>query len=84
MIDFVAADGEPWWELKSLFLQECVRRGLLFTGAHNMALCHGEREVSMACRVYGDVFALVAEAVRTGDVTSRLEGPPVEPVFRKP
>jgi glutamate-1-semialdehyde aminotransferase len=80
---FTTASGEPWWELKSLFLQESVKRGLLFTGANNMAFAHGDPEVTAACAVYRDVFPLVAEAVRHGDVAARLEGLPVEPVFRK-
>ena len=61
-----------------------VRRGLLFTGAHNMALAHGAKEVDAVCRIYDEVFPAVADAVRRGDVASRLEGPPVEPVFRNP
>lgn len=84
VVTFVSPGGEPWWDLKSLFLQECVRRGLLFTGAHNMAFAHGDAEVEAACRVYGEVFAIVCDAIRTDQVRSRLEGRPVEPVFRKP
>jgi len=84
VMTFARDDGRPWWELKSLFQQECVRRGLLFTGAHNMALAHGAKEVDAVCRIYDEVFPAVADAVRRGDVASRLEGPPVEPVFRNP
>jgi glutamate-1-semialdehyde aminotransferase len=84
VVTFETPDGAPWWELKSLFLQECVGRGLLFSGAHNMALCHGDAEVAAACRVYGEVLPLVAEAVGAGGVGARLQGPPCEPVFRKP
>jgi glutamate-1-semialdehyde aminotransferase len=84
VMNFLTPAGEPWWELKSLFLQECVRRGMLFSGAHNMALAHGEPEVAFACRVYREVFPVVADAIRRGDIRSRLEGLPVEPVFRRP
>lgn len=84
VMNFALSNGEPWWELKSLFQQECIRRGLLFTGAHNMAFTHGDDEVSAACDVYDEVFPLVADAIRRGDVAARLEGPPVEPVFRQP
>lgn len=84
VMTFTRPDGQPWWELKSLFQQECIRRGLLFTGAHNMAFAHDDHEVGAACRIYDEVFPLVAEAIRRGDVAARLEGPPVEPVFRNP
>ncbi len=84
VMTFTRDDGSPWWELKSLFQQECVRRGLLFTGAHNMALAHGDSEVDAVSKIYDDVFPAVAEAVRRNEVSSRLEGPPLEPVFRNP
>ena len=84
VMTFTCDDGEPWWSLKSLFQQECVKRGLLFTGAHNMALAHDDLAVKTACEVYDEVLPLVAEAIRREDVDARLEGLPVEPVFRKP
>lgn len=84
VMNFTRSNGEPWWELKSLFQQECIRRGLLFTGAHNIAFAHGDDEVSAVCKIYDEVFLLVADAIRRGDVADRLEGPPVEPVFRQP
>ena len=84
VMNFISPDGQAWWELKSLFQQECIRRGLLFTGAHNLAFAHGDNEVQAACEIYDEVFPLVAEAIRRGDVAARLEGPPVEPVFRQP
>jgi glutamate-1-semialdehyde aminotransferase len=76
-------DGEDWWDLKSLFQQECIRRGLLFTGGHNMCLAHTGEVVDEVLAVYGAVVPLVAEAVRADTVAERLEGTPVQPVFRK-
>jgi len=76
--------GEPWPALKGFFQQECARRGLLFTGAHNLCLAHGEAEIRRALDVYGEVLDLAARAVRDGAVESRLAGPPPQPVFRRP
>ena len=84
VMTFTQDDGEPWWSLKSLFQQECVKRGFLSTGAHNMALAHDDLAVKTVCEVYDEVLPLVAEAIRYGNVDERLEGLPVEPVFRKP
>ena len=84
VMTFTQDDGEPWWSLKSLFLQECVKRGILFTGAHNIALAHDDVAVKAASEVYDEVLPLVAEAIRCENVDERLEGLPVEPVFRKP
>jgi len=84
VMTFTQDDGEPWWSLKSLFQQECVKRGILFTGAHNIALAHDDVAVKAASEVYDEVLPLVAEAIRCENVDERLEGLPVEPVFRKP
>src|SRR5439155_3088133 len=48
VMTFTQDDGEPWWSLKSLFQQECVKRGILFTGAHNIALAHDDVAVKAA------------------------------------
>jgi glutamate-1-semialdehyde aminotransferase/spore coat polysaccharide biosynthesis protein SpsF (cytidylyltransferase family) len=70
--------------LKSLFQQECVRRGVLFSGGMNLCYRHSDADVEHTLRVYRAAFAVLAEAIKTGDVARRLEGEPVKPVFRQP
>ena len=70
--------------LKSLFQQECLRRGVLFSGGMNLCYRHNDADVEQTLRVYRAAFAVLAEAIRTGDVARRLEGEPVKPVFRQP
>ena len=68
---------------KSLFQQECLKRGILFTGGHNLSLSHTAADVSHTLRVYRSAMEILAEAIRAGDASGRLEGPPIQPVFRK-
>jgi glutamate-1-semialdehyde 2,1-aminomutase/spore coat polysaccharide biosynthesis protein SpsF len=70
--------------LKSLFQQECVRRGVLFSGGMNLCYRHSDADVEHTLRVYRAAFAVLAEAIKNGDVARRLEGEPVKPVFRQP
>jgi len=70
--------------LKSLFQQECLRRGVLFSGGQNLCYRHSDADVEQTLRVYRAAFAVLAEAVKAGDVVQRLEGEPVKPVFRQP
>jgi glutamate-1-semialdehyde aminotransferase/spore coat polysaccharide biosynthesis protein SpsF (cytidylyltransferase family) len=70
--------------LKSLFQQECLRRGVLFSGGMNLCYRHSDADVEQTLRVYRAAFAVLAEAVKAGDVVRRLEGEPVKPVFRQP
>jgi glutamate-1-semialdehyde aminotransferase len=82
MVTFDPSAGSPL-ELKSLLCQELVRRGVLWSGFHNLALAHGEEEVSWLLSAYEEALPVLKEAVETGTVRERLRGEPVEPVFRK-
>ncbi len=75
------AESLAW---KSLFQQECLKRGVLFSGPQNVSVGHGEPEVDRILRVYRSALEILAQAIRSGDVLNRLEGKPVEPVFRQP
>jgi len=70
--------------LKSLFQQECLRRGVLFSGGQNLCYRHSDTDVEQTLRVYRTAFDVLAEAVKAGDAAQRLQGEPVKPVFRKP
>jgi len=75
--------GDPW-VMKSYLQQECARRGLLYSGSHNMSVAHTEEMIEKTLRIYREVFTLLIEAVKAGaDLRSRLRGAVVQPVFRK-
>jgi glutamate-1-semialdehyde 2,1-aminomutase/spore coat polysaccharide biosynthesis protein SpsF len=76
--------GGDWLELKSLFIQETARRGLLTFGVHNICLAHGDPEVDHVLEVYEEVFPLLQWAAERGEAASLLDGPSVLPVFRQP
>lgn len=82
MVTFDASAGSPL-ELRSLLCQELVRRGVLWSGFHNMAFAHGEEEVAWLLSAYEEALPVLKEAVETGTVRERLRGEPVEPVFRR-
>jgi glutamate-1-semialdehyde aminotransferase len=68
---------------RSFVMQECVKRGLLYFGSNNICLAHNEPELSFTIDVFSEVMPLVAAAFQRGDFASRLEGLPVEPIFRR-
>jgi len=69
--------------LKSLFQQECIKRGILFAGSHNICFSHSNRDVDYTLRVYNTVLGILRDALHKNDIKRRLKGRPVEPVFRK-
>jgi glutamate-1-semialdehyde aminotransferase len=80
---FRDADGRESLELKSLFQQECIKRGVLFTGSQFISAAHTDDDVRRTLEIYDEALGELAEAVAHGDAASRLEGRPVQPVFRQ-
>jgi glutamate-1-semialdehyde aminotransferase len=76
-------DGEDWL-LRSYMQQECIKRGLLFYGCHNLSFAHKDEVLNELFNIYDKVIPLMAEAIHKNDINNRLIGNPVRPVFRRP
>ncbi|MBI4522636.1 MAG: aminotransferase class III-fold pyridoxal phosphate-dependent enzyme [Deltaproteobacteria bacterium] len=83
VIVFRDETGAEALEIKSLFEQECLRRGILFSGGHNLCYSHRAADIDYTLRVYRTAMEIVAEAVRGGLVAEKLEGKAARAVFRK-
>jgi glutamate-1-semialdehyde aminotransferase len=68
---------------RTYFMQECVKRGLLYMGVNNASLAHGDGEVAFTLGVFGEVMPLFRDALAAGDFERRLAGPPTDPIFRR-
>ncbi len=82
LITFDASAGDPLL-LKSLVQQEMIKRGVLWSGFHNMCFSHSDEDVDYALNVYLEVLPILKEAVAEDKVADMLRGEPVQPVFRK-
>ena len=81
-LNFNDCDGTSAWEIKTLWLQEVLRRGILCIGTHNLSYAHTEADVDRLLEVYDEVFALLRDAVRNRAMTQYLECQPLRPLFR--
>jgi len=84
VISFSDRSGKESLAMKSLFQQECLKRGILFLGLQNICFSHNEADIDDTLRVYRTAMEILAQAVEQGTVESQLEGEPVQPVFRRP
>ena len=82
VVSFFDESGRESLLVKSLFQQECLKRGVLFSGAQNICFSHKRRHRD-TFRVYRAAMEIIGAAIRQGNVLERLEGEPVKPVFRK-
>ena len=69
--------------MKSFVQQELIKRGILWSGFHNMCYSHTEADLDYTLAAYGEVLALFRSALQDGGLESRLRGRPVQPVFRR-
>jgi glutamate-1-semialdehyde 2,1-aminomutase len=82
MITFDASAGNTL-ELKSFVQQELIKKGILWSGFHNMSFSHTDEDINYTLKAYSEVLKLLKDAIENSTVTSLLKGKPVEPVFRK-
>jgi len=82
LITFDAAAGNPL-EVKSYVQQELFRKGILWSGFHNMSFSHTDEDIQYTLKAYREVLQLLKEAVDKKEVAALLKGKPVEAVFRK-
>ena len=98
LIDYTRCAGLPprtlvrWYEpgkkgdsllLKSVFQQECLKRGVLYTGVQHVCFSHTEEDIAKTLDAYGEGLAVIKKGVQQGNIEKCLEGKMVEPVFRK-
>lgn len=69
--------------MKSFVQQELIRRGILWSGFHNMCYSHTEPDLDYTLAAYNEVLSELKSALEAGDLASRLRGTPVQPVFRR-
>jgi len=70
-------------EMKSLMQQELLRRGILWSGFHNLSAAHSEADIDVLLAAYVDCLRVLATAISSNTVRAALLGEPVEPVFRR-
>ena len=70
------------WQLKSLWQQEIVQRGILSQGTHNLSLSHSKEDVSKLISVYDEVFPILREAIDQNIIDDMLLSAPIENLFK--
>jgi hypothetical protein len=82
LIKFFDADGKDSFLVRSLFTQECVKRGVLLLVTHNMTAAHDPLAIEQTLRVYAEVLKTLGKWLGEADPEQYLEGEMIQPVFR--
>lgn len=82
LIKFLDADGKDSFLVRSLFAQECVKRGVLLLATHNMTAAHDPLAIEQTLRVYAEVCKTVSHWLNEPNPEAHLEGEMIQPVFK--
>jgi glutamate-1-semialdehyde aminotransferase len=79
------ADHAPWTglQLKTLFQQEMIRRGVLFSGSQFLSLAHGDADIARTVDAYREAMKVVKFALEIQAVDALIQGQVNEVIFRR-
>ena len=80
-LQFKDARGHTMWEIKTLFMQEMLKRGVLTYGTHNMSYAHTAQDLAQLAGAYDETLAVIRRGLETG-IRPMLEAEVLEPLFR--
>jgi glutamate-1-semialdehyde aminotransferase len=78
-----AATGADPLVMKSFVQQELIRRGVLWTGFHNLSAAHDSSDLDYVLGAYRAILPTLDRALKEGKLAASMRGEPVEPVFRR-
>lgn len=80
----VEPEGSLW--LRTLLMQETLRRGVLMILSNNLTFSHTREIINSALDVYEEVFAICAAVKAEGNTVEayrrRINGRPIQPLFQ--
>lgn len=81
--EFKDEKGKDSLLIKSLFLQETIKRGILFGGPIFISLSHTKQDINNTLDASEEALKIIKRAMNEGDIQKYLEGEPIGEVFRK-
>ncbi len=75
--------GKDSQAIRTLFTQEMLVRGILASHLFYPTLAHTRAHIAQYLKAADEVFALLADAIRKGEVHARLKGPVAHTGFQR-
>jgi len=94
--NLLALSGHPTWkflnwsetqnssqsELKTLFMQEMFRRGVLILGTHNINVSMQERDLKQVANAYYQTLELLVRLDSNSEILANLKAQPLQQLFK--
>jgi glutamate-1-semialdehyde 2,1-aminomutase len=69
-------------ELKTYFMQECFKLGVLVLSTHNVSAAMNSKQINLVGSVYSQVFSKMKKHIESGTLRNYLEAEPLVPLFK--
>lgn len=76
------ARGASAFEIKTLWMQEILQRGILSVGTHNVSYAHSDADVRRLLEVYAEVLPMIGRTLERGELATALRCQPLVPLFK--
>jgi glutamate-1-semialdehyde 2,1-aminomutase len=76
------ARGATAFEIKALWIQEMLQRGVLSVGTHNLSYAHTAADVARLLEVYAEVLPMIGRVLDAGTLGQSLRCEPLAPLFK--
>ena len=74
--------GASAFEIKTLWMQEILERGILSVGTHNVNYAHSVSDVDRLIAVYAEVLPFIGKTLSDGKLRDALRCDPLVPLFK--
>ncbi|MGE0634424.1 MAG: aminotransferase class III-fold pyridoxal phosphate-dependent enzyme [Pseudobdellovibrionaceae bacterium] len=75
-------DGISMWEVRTLFLQEMFKNGIVSNGGHNISYAHKEEHLTKLMDAYNKTLPVIAQAIKERNFKKYLECEVLQPLYR--
>ena len=70
------------FEIKTFFLQESLKRGILTLGSHYLSFSHTKKEIDSLIEVYSKVLPMIKRHINNQNLLENIHGKILEPLFK--
>jgi len=70
------------FEIKTFFLQEMFKRGVLILGSHNISFSHTKKDIDKLIEIYQEVLPLIKQHIKEDTLMENIKGDILQPLFK--
>ena len=82
IIQFLEHTNATAFEIKTLFVQEMIKRGILINSSFNINFAHGVLEKYKILKAIEEVFFIISDCLKNGRLMQCLKSPAIKPLFK--